>query len=35
MVGNAPALNITSKCMCMWGGVISIIAPSQVQTMVP
>jgi len=35
MIGGAPALNITSKCMCMWGGVISIIAPTQVQTMVP
>lgn len=34
-IGYAPALNITSKCMCNWGGVISIVAPSQVQTMVP
>lgn len=35
MIGNLPALNITSKCMCNWGGVISIVAPGQVQTMVP
>lgn len=24
MVGNKPALNNTSKCMCSWGGVISV-----------
>jgi hypothetical protein len=35
MIGGMPALNNSSKCMCMWGGVISVIAPSQFQSMVP
>ncbi|MBP8000194.1 MAG: DUF4280 domain-containing protein [Chloroflexi bacterium] len=35
LVSNKPALNNTSKCMCTWGGVISIIAPGQMQTTVP
>ncbi|MCU0735758.1 MAG: DUF4280 domain-containing protein [Methylotetracoccus sp.] len=30
MIGNMPALNSTSKCMCNWGGVISITFPGQV-----
>jgi hypothetical protein len=30
LLGNMPALNNTSKCMCMWGGVISITFPGQV-----
>lgn len=29
IVDNMPALNNTSKCMCMWGGVISIVSPGQ------
>lgn len=32
MLGGMPALNSTSKCMCMWGGVISITYPGQVTT---
>lgn len=35
MIGNMPALNNTSKCMCNWAGVISITFPGQVTTMVP
>ena len=35
MIGGMPALNSTSKCMCSWGGVISIGFPGQVQTNVP
>ena len=30
MIKNVPALNSTSKCMCNWGGVISITFPGQV-----
>ena len=30
MIGNKPALNSTSKCMCNWAGVISITSPGQV-----
>lgn len=32
LVGGMPALNSTSKCMCLWGGAISITFPGQVQT---
>ncbi|MEA3354646.1 MAG: DUF4280 domain-containing protein [Campylobacterota bacterium] len=35
LVGSMPALNNNSKLMCMWGGVIQITFPGQVQTMVP
>jgi len=35
MVGGMPALNNSSKCMCAWGGVISITAPGQTTTNVP
>lgn len=35
LIGNMPALNNNSKLMCMWGGIIQIIVPGQLQTMVP
>ena len=35
LIGNMPALSNMSKCMCTWGGVISITYPGQVQTQVP
>jgi hypothetical protein len=35
MVGTAPALNNSSKCICNWGGVISINVPGQFTTQVP
>ncbi|MCT4593101.1 MAG: DUF4280 domain-containing protein [Anaeromicrobium sp.] len=35
LIGNKPALNNTSKLMCMWGGIIQIVQPSQMQTMIP
>jgi hypothetical protein len=35
MIGPFPALNNSSKCMCMWAGVISINMPGQMQTSVP
>ena len=35
LIANFPALNNSSKAMCMWGGVIQITAPGQFQTMVP
>ena len=31
-IGAMPALNNTSTCNCLWAGVISIVAPGQVQT---
>ncbi len=33
IIGGMPALNNTSKCMCNWGGVISITVPGQFQAM--
>ena len=35
MLGNMPALNNSSTCTCMWGGVISISTPAQTQTRIP
>jgi len=35
LVGNMPALNNMSKCMCMWGGVISVTLPGQFTEMIP
>lgn len=35
LVGNMPALNNTSKLMCNWGGVIQIVNPGQLKTLVP
>jgi hypothetical protein len=35
LIGGMPALNNTSKCMCTWGGVISITYPGQVTTSIP
>jgi hypothetical protein len=33
LIGNMPALNNGSKCMCSWAGIISILVPGQFQTM--
>lgn len=35
MVGTAPALNNSSKCMCNWGGVIQVLVPGQFTVQVP
>ena len=35
LIANMPALNDSSKCMCTWGGVISITFPGQTTVMVP
>lgn len=35
LIGNTPALNPSSKCMCTWGGVIQITDPGQTTTQVP
>lgn len=35
LVTGVPALNNSSKLMCMWGGVISITFPGQVQHSIP
>ena len=35
LLGGYPALNNSSKLMCAWGGVISVVNPGQFQTNVP
>ena len=35
LVGNMPALDNTHKCMCMWGGVISVVTPGQFTEQIP
>lgn len=35
LIGNMPALNNSSKLMCMWGGVISIVVPGQFTDIIP
>jgi hypothetical protein len=35
MIGNQPALNSTSKCMCNWAGVIQITNPGQTTETIP
>lgn len=35
LIGNMPALDNTHKCMCMWGGVITVAFPGQVKEMIP
>jgi hypothetical protein len=35
MIGNQPALNNTSQCMCNWAGVVQIAMPGQMQTQIP
>jgi hypothetical protein len=35
LIGNMPALNNTSMCMCTWAGVISITMPGQMTIEVP
>lgn len=35
LVGNQPALTATSKCVCAYGGVISVIVPGQFTAQAP
>jgi hypothetical protein len=35
LIGGMPALNNTSKCMCLWAGVISITDAGQTKTNIP
>jgi hypothetical protein len=35
MIGGAPALNSSCQLMCMWAGMISLLFPGQVTTLVP
>jgi len=35
LIGTFPALNNSSKCMCTWGGVISVTVPGQFTVQIP
>jgi hypothetical protein len=35
LIGNMPALDNSSKLNCIWGGIIQIVVPGQVQTTIP
>ena len=35
LVGNMPAVDNTCTCMCVWGGVVSIMVPGQFTAMIP
>src|SRR5215469_9674593 len=35
LIGNMPALDNSSKLMCMWGGVIQIVSPGEFTVMEP
>jgi hypothetical protein len=35
LLGNQPSLDNVSKCMCNWGGVVTIVNPATVKTMIP
>lgn len=35
LIANMPALNNTSKCLCMWGGSIAFMTAGTVKTMIP
>jgi hypothetical protein len=35
LIANMPALDNTSKLMCIWGGVIQIVVPGQMTHMIP
>lgn len=34
LIGGKPAINLTAKCMCSWGGVIQITNPGTQKTIV-
>ena len=35
LLGNMPSLSNSSKLMCMWAGVIQVVAPGQFTEMIP
>ncbi len=35
LLGKMPMLDATSMCNCTWGGVVTIVSPGQMQTMIP
>lgn len=35
LIGNFPALNNSSQCLCTWGGIITITSPGQMTVNIP
>ena len=35
LIGGIPSLDNVSQCMCMWGGVVTVMNPGTVKTEVP
>jgi hypothetical protein len=35
LLGNQPSLDNISKCLCNWGGVVTIVDPATVNVMIP
>jgi len=35
LLGNQPSLDNVSTCQCNWGGVVTIVDPATVKTMIP
>lgn len=35
LLGNQPSLDSVSKCVCNWGGVVTIVDPATVDVMIP
>ena len=35
LIGEMPALDTVSKCLCTWAGVIQVATPAQTEVMVP
>ncbi len=35
MLDHMPALDNVSKCLCNWGGVVSVVNPGQMTTVIP
>ncbi len=35
LIGNQPALDNVSKCLCTWLGMVSVVMPGQTTTMIP
>ena len=35
LTGNKPSLDNTCQCMCLWGGVVTVVVPGQVTELIP
>ena len=35
LLGNQPSLDNVSTCLCIWGGVVTVVDPATLQTQIP